>query len=250
MKKLTNGTKKNGTAITAVAVIPKPVVVPDGAPSISDSLPDVLALGRCTFADAGAEQLACVVDAFGMSRALDRRLEIVSDEDLRGHRAYRFRSPRAALVRSAGAMHVTLVAEALQFEGQVRDRHIEPIAQFYFDQPGCLPKPPCRPTYELTDEARARVRQAWNDATEDEAAGLYRPTNIDRFRAISAERIEVAAVMYRMPSGNGVLWIRHRDLIWPVSLVRRQAMRRVEPEPMTEADKLEAWRERQNATAY
>jgi len=237
-----NGGNGTGRAV-AVVEIAKPVVVPSGAPSISDSLPDVLALHRCTFADAGAEQLAAVCAAFHMSREIDRRLETVTEEDLIGHRAYAAEPPRAALVRSADAAHVTLVAEGLQYEGQKRDRNIEPVCAYFLDRPGCLPEPPRRSDYEMTDEARARARQCWGDVSEEEAAGLYAPTNIDRFRSISAERVEVAAVMYRQPSGSGVLWIKHRDLIWPVSLVRREALRRAEP-PATTTYTVDEWNHR------
>jgi hypothetical protein len=250
-----NGTavavKKNGSGRSVALVeIAKPKVVPDGAPSISDSLPDIVSLGRCTFEDAPRGELATVCDAFGVDRALDRRLETVTEEDVVGHRAYRVAAPRAALVKSyANAAHAMLLAEELEYEGQRRDRNIELVCMHFYDRPNCLQEPPRRPTSEdkaqLTDEARARAMQAWGDATEDEAAGKYAPLNIDRFRETSAEVVMLEAVMHRQPSGTGHLWVRdHKGWLWPFCIVSRRALWRAE-EPSTTYT-IEDWRARTN----
>ena len=174
---------------------------------------------------------AAVAKCFGMGKQCDLRLAFVTAEDLRGHRAYRVEPPPAAIVRAQNARFATLLARGLEFEGQPRDRQIVEVAQFHFDQPGELPKEPERPAYETSYESRARAIQVWEGLTDEAAYGLYSCMSADRFRDTAAEAVTVEACMYRMPTGNGVLWIKYKDLIWPCSLVRREALRRAEVEP-------------------
>jgi hypothetical protein len=142
-------------------------------------------------------------------------------------------------VRTQNARLVTLAALAPEWWGQVHQLNVKPVGSYYIDLPGQLPREPEPATHQLSAESLARCRQVFEDMTEEEARGLYRPMSDRRFDQTTAQLVNVDAVLYRMPQGSSaIMWIKYGELLWPVALIRGAPLTKVPP---PDVDRIREW---------
>jgi hypothetical protein len=256
MAKKTTTTELDGEIIDAAARLRAgrrvvtdhvPVETPP-PPSLTTLLPDYVSV-RTYWCETSPKQAATVWLCFNRDRDLkdcpDKRLRALTAEQLRGHAAQEIAPPMAAYVRMPSGRHVVLAGKAPEYQ---LDAHgiYRPVAAFPVMKAGSLDEDPCPCNFELSVEMLMRLEQLEEGATEAEVTTRYAPFSPHIFAQTRAERTEVRACLYKLPSsGSAVMWVMdERGHLWACGLVRGAALRRVE---QPEIDRVREWNKRSSA---